>query len=195
MRVGLDARRVLDKVLLVGDAELILLVPGVFERNDALGSAEQSGVDAGPKRATGLILVITFAIAAAVRDIIRSTLGGLSYGRTLANLASAFIIGLGVIAALNQMGIAVTVTVPILIAVLATIGGILIVGVGGGLIRPMQQRWESYLTKAEEEAPRIKAEAQGTPLPSRPTTTLPGQTAATRADARVVRDGGGASTP
>ena len=36
-------------------------------------------------------------------------------------------------------------------------------GVGGGLVRPMQQRWEGYLTKAEEEAPKIKAHAAGAP--------------------------------
>ncbi len=41
--------------------------------------------------------------------------------------------------------------------------GVIIVGVGGGLVRPMQQRWEGYLTKAEEEAPRIKAQAAGAP--------------------------------
>ena len=47
------------------------------------------------------------------------------------------------IAALNQVGIATTVTQPVLIAVLATVAGILIVGVGGGLVRPMQQRWDA----------------------------------------------------
>ncbi|MFD4420227.1 hypothetical protein ACFWN7_01835 [Agromyces sp. NPDC058484] len=110
-----------------------------------------------------IILVITFAIAAAVRELIKNSLGGLSYGKTLANLASFFIIGLGVIAALNQMRIAVTVTMPILIAVLATIAGILIVGVGGALIKPMQGRVEQYLSKAEEEAPKIKEEAKNAP--------------------------------
>ncbi|WP_081744797.1 mechanosensitive ion channel family protein [Arthrobacter sp. H14] len=106
-----------------------------------------------------LIIIVASAIAAAVREIIMNTLGGLSYGKLLANIASAFIIGIGIIAALNQMNIAVTVTTPILIAVLATIAGILIVGVGGGLIRPMQSRWEGYLNKAEEEAPKIKEQA------------------------------------
>lgn len=110
-----------------------------------------------------VIIVITAAIAAAVRDVITNTLGGLSYGRTLANIASAFIIGIGVIAALNQVGIATTVTTPILIAVLTAIVGVIVVGVGGGLIRPMQARWESYLTKAEEEAPRIREEAASAP--------------------------------
>ena len=71
-----------------------------------------------------------------------------------------FILGLGVIAALNQIGVATTVTTPVLIAVLATIAGILIVGVGGGLIRPMQSRWERWLTRAEQESQLIAEHAQ-----------------------------------
>ena len=110
-----------------------------------------------------VIVVVAAAIAAAVKSLIQGALGGLSYGRTLANIAAVFILGLGIIAALNQVGIATTVTTPVLIAVLATIAGILIVGVGGGLIRPMQSRWESYLTKAEAEAPRIRQEAAMAP--------------------------------
>ena len=54
-------------------------------------------------------------------------------------------------------------TTPVLIAILATVGGVIVVGVGGGLIRPMQQRWESYLSTAEREAPRIKAQAASAP--------------------------------
>ena len=110
-----------------------------------------------------IIVVVAAAIAAGAKSLIEGTLGGLSYGRVLANIAFVFILGLGIIAALNQVGIATTVTTPVLIAVLATIAGILIVGVGGGLIRPMQSRWESYLTKAEAEAPRIRAEAGNAP--------------------------------
>src|SRR5262249_30308005 len=41
------------------------------------------------------------------------------------------------------------------IAVLATIAGVLIVGVGGGLVRPMQQRWEGWLGRMEQEAPAV----------------------------------------
>ncbi|WP_425413284.1 mechanosensitive ion channel family protein, partial [Micromonospora rosaria] len=85
-----------------------------------------------------VIIVVAAAIANAVKDIISSALDGLSYGRVLARVASWFILGLGIIAALNQVGIATTVTTPVLIAVLATVGGILVVGVGGGLVRPMQ---------------------------------------------------------
>lgn len=110
-----------------------------------------------------IIIVVTAAIATAVRELISNTLGGLSYGRTLANIAAAFIIALGVIAALNQVGIATTVTMPVLIAVLATVAGILVVGVGGGLIKPMQSRWERYLDTVSEETQNIRAEAKQAP--------------------------------
>ncbi|TQM80026.1 putative transporter (transmembrane protein) [Saccharothrix saharensis] len=107
-----------------------------------------------------IIIVVAAAIARAVQDITSRALGGLSYGPTLGKVASWFIIALGVIAALNQIGVATTVTTPILITILATVGGIMVVGVGGGLIKPMQQRWEGWLTKAENEAPQAKAQAE-----------------------------------
>ncbi|MER7419185.1 hypothetical protein ABT346_20785 [Micromonospora peucetia] len=107
-----------------------------------------------------VIVVVAAAIANAVKDIISGALGGLSYGRILATIASVFILGLGVIAALNQIGVATAVTTPVLIAVLATVGGILVVGVGGGLVRPMQNRWESWLTRAERESQLIATHAR-----------------------------------
>ena len=110
-----------------------------------------------------VIVVIASAIAAAVKVLIEGTLGGLSYGKVLANAASVFILFLGVVAALDQVGIATTVTTPILIMILATVGGVIVIGVGGGLIKPMQHRWESYLTKAEDEAPRIREHAANAP--------------------------------
>ena len=110
-----------------------------------------------------IIIVVASAIAAAAKTLIEGSLGGLSYGKTLANIAAVFILGLGVIAALNQVGIATTVTTPVLIAVLATLAGVLIVGVGGGLIKPMQARWESYLTTAEAEAPKVKEQVNNAP--------------------------------
>jgi len=110
-----------------------------------------------------IILVVAAAIAAAVKTLVEGTLGGLSYGKALANGASIFILFLGIVAALNQVGVATTVTTPVLIAILATVGGVIIVGVGGGLIKPMQHRWEGYLTKAEDEAPRIKQQAANAP--------------------------------
>ncbi|MFF2029336.1 hypothetical protein [Arthrobacter sp. NPDC058192] len=56
-----------------------------------------------------------------------------------------------------------TQTTPILIAMLAAVVGVIIVGVDGGLIGQMSRRWEGYLTNAEAEAPKIKAEAASSP--------------------------------
>ena len=109
-----------------------------------------------------VIVVVTAAIASAVKDIITGSLSGLSYGKVLGNIAYAFILGLGVIAALNQVDVATTVTTPILITVLATIGGILVVGVGGGLIMPMRTRWERWLSQGESEVVDLRQRAGGT---------------------------------
>ena len=99
-----------------------------------------------------VIVVVAAAIARVVRDIVGSALSSLSYGNKIALIASGFVLALGIFAALGQAGIATTVTGPVLVAVLATIAGILIVGVGGGLVQPMRQRWEGMLTTAEREA-------------------------------------------
>ncbi len=107
-----------------------------------------------------VIIVVAAAIARGVRDIVGSALGALSYGRMLASTAAVFILGLGIIAALNQVGIATTVTTPVLVTILATIGGIAIVGLGGGLVKPMQARWEGWLNKAERETQTISDQAR-----------------------------------
>ena len=106
-----------------------------------------------PKLLVGVvIMMVAMAVATAVRDIIGSALSGTSYGRTMATIAWAFIIGLGAVAALGQARIATAITGPLLIAVLAAAAGILIVGVGGGLVVPMRTRWERWLTTAEQES-------------------------------------------
>ncbi|MFJ8072454.1 hypothetical protein ACIQ7Q_00565 [Streptomyces sp. NPDC096176] len=103
-----------------------------------------------------VIVVVAMAIARAARDIIQGALGQTSYGRVLATVAWGFIVALGVIAALSQAEIATSVTGPVLTAVLAAMAGILIVGVGGGLINPMRERWERWLATAEAESGRAK---------------------------------------
>jgi len=110
-----------------------------------------------------LILVIAAAIAAAVKGLVENTLGGLSYGRLLANIASAVILVIGVVAALNQLQIATAVVNAVLYAALAAIAGIAIVSIGGGGIRPMQQRWEATLNRYDEEKPRIAEQARRAP--------------------------------
>jgi hypothetical protein len=113
-----------------------------------------------------LILVIASAIAAGAKLLVQNTLGGLSYGRILANVASTVILALGVIAALDQLEIAQNVVNAVLYATLAAVVGIAVVAIGGGGIAPMRQRWESTLAKVEAEAPNARREAQSTGSPT-----------------------------
>jgi hypothetical protein len=109
-----------------------------------------------------IIIVIASAIARIVKDLVNGAIGGLSYGAFLASAASVIIIALGAIAALNQVGIAAAVTQPVLYTVLITVGAIVAIGVGGGLVRPMQDRWERLLSAAERETnTQITAYQQG----------------------------------
>jgi hypothetical protein len=109
-----------------------------------------------------LILVIASAVAAGVKLLVQNALGGLSYGKLLANAVSVVIIALGVIAALDQLEIAQNVVNAVLYASLAALVGVIVVAVGGGGIAPMRQRGERTLAKVEAEAPRAAAEARGT---------------------------------
>lgn len=118
-----------------------------------------------------IIMIVAAAIANGVREIIRGTLAALSYGKVLAMIAYVFILGLGIIAALNQIGVATTITTPLLIAVLAAIVGVIVVGVGGGLVRPMQGRWERMLGRAEVETSRVRDEVRTHRDPLNPPTT------------------------
>jgi Conserved TM helix len=159
-----DASTIVSKIVYYALLLFVLqLAFGVFGPNPV--SALLTGVIAFlPKLLVALvIIVVAAAIAAAVRDIVSNALSGLSYGRPLATTASVAILALGIIAALNQVGIALTVTLPVLIAVLGTVGGILIVGVGGGLIKPMQQRWDDYLSRAEREGREFRDRRAGRP--------------------------------
>jgi hypothetical protein len=129
-----------------------------------------------------IIIVIASAIARVVKDLIIGAIGGLSYGRFLATVASVLIIALGVVAALDQVGVASLVIQPILYTVLLTAGAILAIGIGGGLIKPMQSRWERMLTVAERETnTQVAAYQQGrtdamrTPQQGRPPETVTGQ--------------------
>lgn len=135
-----------------------------------------------------VIIVVASAIAKVVKDLISSTLGGLSYGNTVATIASVFILFLGIVAALNQVGVATTVTTPVLITILATIGGVIVVGAGGGLIKPMQSRWEQWLSSAEREKDTIKAQV-------RSNGSMREQAARLGQDYQAAATGNGATTP
>jgi len=106
------------------------------------------------------IVVIAAAIAAGVKQIIQGALGGLSYGRMLGMIAAGAIWVLGVFAALNQLQIAPQIVNGLFYAALAIIVGVTVVGVGGGLVMPMRNRWETALGRIEMEAPRLKEQVQ-----------------------------------
>jgi hypothetical protein len=141
-----------------------------------------------PKIIVAIVLVVVGAvIAGTAKSFIQNTLGGLSYGKVLANGAAILILFGFVKAALDQVGIATQVTGALLYATLAAVAGVIIVGVGGGLIKPMQSRWENALNKANDEKDKIRTEARsnsGTeayptePSTSRPVTTVRPSTSA-----------------
>lgn len=108
-----------------------------------------------------LILVVAAAIAAVVRELVDAALGSLSYGTTLANLAGGVIIALGVFAALDQLEIAPAIVNGLFYALLAILVGVTVVAVGGGGVRPMQQRWERTLARYDEEKERVSSATDG----------------------------------
>jgi Flp pilus assembly pilin Flp len=110
-----------------------------------------------------VIVVIAAAIAAAVKGLIQNSLGSLSYGRLLANIASTVILALGVIAALDQLHIATNIVNAVLYAVLAAAVGIAIVAVGGGGIRAMSTRWDNVLAKYDSEKPNMQRAIRNAP--------------------------------
>ncbi|WP_228717587.1 mechanosensitive ion channel family protein [Allosaccharopolyspora coralli] len=142
---GLLVKLVYYFILLI----FLQLALGVFGPN-AVSDLISQVVAYLPRILVAVVLVlVAAAIGRAVADIVRSSLGDRPVGPLLANIVFGFIVALGIIAALNQMGIGLTVTTPVLVTILATVGGVIVVGVGGGLIRPMQERWGRWLTDME----------------------------------------------
>lgn len=157
----LDAADILSRIVFwVVFLFVLQLAFGVFGPNPI--STLLTGIIAFlPKLFIALVIVvITSAVATAVRDIIMSAMGGLNYGRVVAMAAMILIWFIGLSAALNQVEIAPEIVNGLFYAVLALIVGVAIVAIGGGGIQPMRQRWERALNRAEREAPRVKQEVQ-----------------------------------
>ncbi len=146
---GLIAKIVYYFVLLIA----LQLAFGVFGASNPVSALLNEVIAYLPRIVVALVLVIVAsAIGTALRGLVTGALGQRSYTKLLGNITYGFVMALGVIAALNQLGIAVSVTMPVLVAVLATVAGVIIIGVGGGLVRPMQSRWEGWLNRVQEEA-------------------------------------------
>jgi hypothetical protein len=108
-----------------------------------------------------LIVVIASAIAAAVRELVDASMGGLDYGTALANGAGVAIVVVGVFAALNQLQIAPEIVNGLFYALLAVVAGSAIVAIGGGGVAPMRSRWERVLQRWDEERPRVREQVRG----------------------------------
>jgi Flp pilus assembly pilin Flp len=150
---GVLAKLVFYVIVLFGLSEAF----GVFGADNPISSYLKAIIAFLPKAFVAIvILIIAAAIAAGVKKFVTDALGGLSYGPGLATAASAIIVFFGLVAALNQIGVATAITTPIEYAFLAMITGVVVVGVGGGLIRPMQGRWENALQKIGEESGTVR---------------------------------------
>lgn len=108
-----------------------------------------------------IIVVIGAAIAAAAKEIVEASLGGLSYGRGLAFGASAAILVVAAFAALDQLQIAPRIVNGLFYAILAVVVGSAVVAVGGGGIQTMRGYWERAARRADEESGNLRDEAQG----------------------------------
>jgi Mechanosensitive ion channel, conserved TM helix len=125
-----------------------------------------------------VIVIVAAAIGAALREILGSMLGGLSYGRILATGAYVAILAIGIFAALDELQIAPAIVHGLFYAILAIIAGAAIVAIGGGGVMPMRRVWERSLARIETEAPRIRAQAKaaGGPAPTKPIGDAPSPT-------------------
>ena len=167
-----DASDVVGQVIFYGLFLIVLQMAfGVFGQNPV------SDLIAGvisylPKVVAAiLILVVGAAIAAAAKELIEAALGNLDSGKAIANVASIAILVTVGFAALNQLQIAPEIVNGLFYAILAIVVGSAVIAIGGGGVKPMQQRWEASLDRYDTEkakaknqsdnpADRIKSQAQ-----------------------------------
>ncbi|MFB9930859.1 hypothetical protein ACFFRC_39600, partial [Amycolatopsis halotolerans] len=148
---NLDATTVLVKLVYY----FILLIAlqlafGVFGQSNPVSQLLNDIIAFLPRILVAVVLIIVAAaIAKVVRDVVSGALSGRSAGRLLSTVAYWLVMAFGIIAALGQVNIATSVTGPVLIAVLATAGGVIVVGFGGGLIKPAQERWGGWLANLQ----------------------------------------------
>lgn len=152
-----DASDILGKVVFYALFLIVLqLAFGVFGENPVSDLLE--GVIAYlPKViAAILIIVVGAAIAAAAKDLIEGALGGLPSAKTIANGVSIAILVVVVFAALDQLEIAPDIVSGLFYAVLAIVVGSAVIAIGGGGIKPMQQRWERSLSRYDAEKAQME---------------------------------------
>jgi hypothetical protein len=161
-----DASGILGKIVFYAIMLVVLSMAfGVFGDNP-ISTYLDAAVAYLPKVFIAVVIVvITAAIATAVRGLVTDTLGGMSYGTVLANVAAVAIWAVGSFAALDQLEIAPTVVTGLLYAVLAIVVGVTVVAVGGGGIAPMRERWEQTLRRYDQEKQQVRVAVGGEGAP------------------------------
>ena len=103
-----------------------------------------------------LIVVIAGAVAAGVKELLSNTLGGLSYGKALANAASLLILAFGAFAAMDQLQIAPLIVTGIFYSLLALIIVPLIIAFGVGGVEPAREAIRNAQSKGQEKAQEMR---------------------------------------
>jgi hypothetical protein len=156
----MDAAAILAKIvyyfILLG---VLSLAFSVFGANNPISQFIDRIVAFLPHLFVAIIaLIIAAAIAAAVKEILSNLLGGLSFGSALANIASLFIIGLGIFFALGELGVATVIVGPLFIAILALIVVPPIIAFGVGGIEPARDAIRNLQAKGQEKAQEAQQE-------------------------------------
>jgi hypothetical protein len=106
-----------------------------------------------------VILVIASAMAKVATELLGAMLGSVSGGAWIAGAAGAAILIFGIFAALSQMQIAPAIVNGLYYAILVAIVGSVIVAVGGGGIKTMQQYWERASASVETKGREMQRNA------------------------------------
>jgi hypothetical protein len=157
----MDAAGILAKIvyyfILLG---VLSLAFSVFGSNNPISQFIDRIVAFLPHLFVAIIaLVIAAAVAAAVKELLSNMLGGLSYGTMLANVASFFILGIGIFFALGELGIAPLIVGGVFYALLALIFIPPIIAFGVGGIEPARDAIRNLQDKGKEKTREMKREA------------------------------------
>jgi Conserved TM helix len=157
-----DASDILAKIVFyVGMLFVLQLAFGVFGPNP-ISDLIKGVIAYLPNVFVAIVIVVVgAAIAAAVKEIVEASLGGLSYGRTLALAAGSAVLVIAAFAALDQLEIAPTIVNGLFLAMLAIVVGSSVVAIGGGGIKTMARYWDRASQRLEREGTSVRATAQG----------------------------------
>jgi hypothetical protein len=156
-----DASDLVGKVVYYALFLLVLQAAfGVFGEN-AISDMINSVIAYLPKVFVAIVIVVvSAAVAAAVKDVVQNSLSGLDYGRTLATAASTLILVVGIFAALNQLQIAPAIVTGLFYAMLAIVVGSAVIAIGGAGVTEMRPYVRRALERVDNETSNMKQEAQ-----------------------------------